>query len=243
MLFPLRVRHVSFLTLLCLTGLLTPTPVRGEERYYALIFGSQSVPKLPRYSHCWATMVRVTIDDCTRQAVRVEPFTISWMPASLEINPWRLCPEPGVNLGLHDTIRLMLHQREEVAVWGPYELPADSFARFIAQKAHLESGLVQYKCIDPLDRRSNVSDCIHAITDKDPIYNRWFYPVARFGEAASHHIVKQLYVRGRILNPGQNNDWLLGVLQLNSYPLVRREYVPGPLSSILNRGRMPYASP
>ena len=33
--------------------------VRGEERYYAMIFGSQSSPKLLRYTHTWATFVRV----------------------------------------------------------------------------------------------------------------------------------------------------------------------------------------
>jgi hypothetical protein len=188
-------------------------------------------------------MLRVTIDDCTRQVVRVEPFTISWMPATLQLRPWRVCPEPGVNLDLHTTIQLMLQQREEVAVWGPYELPADSFARFIAQKARLESGAVQYKCIDPLDRHSNISDCIHAITDKDPTFSRWHYPVIRFGETASQYIVKQWHDCNRVINPGQNNDWLTGVLQLNRYPLVYREYVPGPLSVLRVHDRIPALSP
>src|SRR4051794_29572451 len=34
-------------------------PVRAGERYYALIFGSQSSPKRLKYTHTWATFVRV----------------------------------------------------------------------------------------------------------------------------------------------------------------------------------------
>jgi hypothetical protein len=38
---------------------LLPGPARGGERYYSMIFGSQSSPKLLRYTHTWATFIRV----------------------------------------------------------------------------------------------------------------------------------------------------------------------------------------
>jgi hypothetical protein len=234
-----RVRPGLFLVLLCLTYLVPVSSARSEERYYLLVFGSQSFPKIPRYTHTWATAVRATIDDQTRQVCRVEVFTISWYPATLRIRPWDLRPEPGVNLDLHDTIRLVLHHKEEVAMWGPYEIPQELFTRYVAQKLRLESGVMQYQTIDPIRLCSNVCDCIHAVADVDPISDWRRYPLGRGGEIASQQIVNELHCRGRVLNPGQNNDWLLAALGLNQYPLVRRQFVPGPLSAVIVRGRMP----
>src|SRR5947209_7255130 len=50
-----------------------------NDRYYLLIFGSQSQPLRPKYTHSWATAVRVT-DQGPGQAPLVEASTISWMP-------------------------------------------------------------------------------------------------------------------------------------------------------------------
>jgi hypothetical protein len=234
-----RARPALLLGLLCLTFLASASPARSEERYYLLVFGSQSCPKIPRFTHTWATAVRASIDDQSRQVCRVEAFTISWYPATLRIRPWVLRPEPGVNLELHDTIRLVLHHKEEVAVWGPYEISQELFARYVAQKAQLESGVMQYQTIDPIRLCSNVIDCIHAVSDVDPISDWRRYPLGRGGEIASQQIVNMIHCRGRVLNPGQNNDWLLAALGLNQYPLVPREFVPGPLRAIIVRGRIP----
>src|SRR6478672_810508 len=35
-------------------------PPPSDESYYVLVFGSQTVPKVPRKTHTWATVVRVT---------------------------------------------------------------------------------------------------------------------------------------------------------------------------------------
>ena len=35
------------------------SPARGGERYYSMIFGSQSSPKLLQFTHTWATFIRV----------------------------------------------------------------------------------------------------------------------------------------------------------------------------------------
>src|SRR5215467_12861159 len=43
------------------TGLAISSPDRaqGGERYYSMIFGSQSSPKRLQYTHTWATFIRV----------------------------------------------------------------------------------------------------------------------------------------------------------------------------------------
>ena len=43
------------------------------------------------------------------------------------------------------------------------------FARYVAQKLRLESGVVQYQTIAPIRLCSDVSECIHAVADVDPI--------------------------------------------------------------------------
>src|SRR5262245_20057651 len=52
------------------------------ERYFIIIFGSQSTPKQPKYTHTWATVVKVTGCDGPG-APTIEEHTISWLPASL----------------------------------------------------------------------------------------------------------------------------------------------------------------
>src|SRR5262245_28590368 len=73
------------------------------ERYYVITFSSEKASKQTRFTHSWATVARVTQFGADKPPA-IEHHTISWMPATLEIIPLRLRAEPGVNLGLHDTI-------------------------------------------------------------------------------------------------------------------------------------------
>jgi hypothetical protein len=197
------------------------------ERYYILVFGSQSTPKQAKYTHTWATAVRVTAADGRIEAT-VEEHTISWMPRTLVIRPLARASETGVNLGLHVTIDEMLKHDERVSVWGPYEIGPGLFQRFLIQKQFLESGQVGYQCIDSWGEAARLGtgcDCIHAITDMDPQFDRREYPLSRFGDAASRHIVRELRERPVIIGPGRNHDWLLAALGLGEYPLVRQYHV------------------
>lgn len=191
------------------------------ERYYLLVFGSQSVPKRAKYTHTWATAVRVTADGT------VSEHTISWMPATLDIRPLARTPETGVNLGLHFSIEEMLRHDERVSLWGPYEIGPGLFRRFLVQKEFLETGAIGYQCIDTIGRSARLgtgSDCIHAVTDMDPQFDRGRYPLSYFGEAASEHIVKQISERPVIIAPGTDHSWLVPALGLDRYQLVRRTY-------------------
>lgn len=200
------------------------------ERYFLLIFGSQTRPKRPKYTHTWATIVKVTGCDepgTSTIGVPIEEHTISWLPASLDIRPLSFRIEPGVNLDLHATIKEMLRNDEEVAVWGPYEVGAGTYYRFQVQKGFMDSGTVGYQCIDAVGEASqtgNGCDCIHAVTDMDPQYARNRYPLSFFGEGASRHIVHQIHIRPLIIDPGTDHGWLLPLLGLDKYPIMRRNY-------------------
>jgi hypothetical protein len=195
------------------------------ERYFILVFGSQSTPKRPKYTHSWATVVKVTGCDGPG-APTVEEQTISWMPASLDIKPLSFHVEAGANLTLHFTIEEMLRNKERVSVWGPYEVGPGLFYRFGVQKGFMESGRVAYQCIDSLgEARSGAGcDCIHAVTDMDPLFARNRYPLSYFGDSASLHIVRQIQTRPIIICPEADHGWLLPLLGLDSYPIERRSY-------------------
>ena len=51
------IRPVVF-ALLGFAFAMTPSETKGDEFYYAMIFGSQSNPKLLQYTHTWATFIR-----------------------------------------------------------------------------------------------------------------------------------------------------------------------------------------
>src|SRR5258708_2515481 len=73
------------------------------DTFYVVVFGAHSKPQRPKYSHSFATFVRIP-GDCPggrpADPGAVEVFTISWMPAKIELTPnWPL-PEPGINLDL-----------------------------------------------------------------------------------------------------------------------------------------------
>jgi hypothetical protein len=201
-----------------------PNDAAPGERFYILVFGSERTIRVPRYTHTWATIVKtVEAPGCAPQVAEVH--TISWMPATLEIRPWRFTPEPGRNLELHETLRMVLDHREHVAMWGPYEIYPQGFRRGLMQKAFMESGRVGYQCIDTVGEGADGTgcDCIHAITDMDPDFQRNYYRLTRFGQAGSEFIVRQLFERNLVVT-GQTHSWLEGPLGLCQYPIQHRDY-------------------
>jgi hypothetical protein len=194
------------------------------ERYFVLVFGSQSTPKRAKYTHSWATIVKVTDGP---GGPKVEEQTISWLPTNLNVRPWSLHVEPGTNFALHFTIEEMLRNQERVSLWGPYEVRAGLAYRFAVQKAFMESGRVGYQAVDNIGEAALTGDgcdCIHSITDMDPLFDRRRYPLTYFGDSASENIVRQLHERPIIVEPGADHSWLLPLLCLDKYPLCRRSY-------------------
>jgi hypothetical protein len=110
-------------------------------------------------------------------------------------------------------------------MWGPYEIQPQLYRRFLMQKAFMESGRVGYQCIDTRGAGANGSgcDCIHAITDMDPDFQRNYYRLTRFGQAGSEFIVRQLFERNLLVTE-ETHSWLEGPLGLCQCPIRHRVY-------------------
>jgi hypothetical protein len=199
-------------------------PAPPGERYYVVVFGSQTTPKVPRYTHTWVTAIRVRCLGPGSPA-EVETQTISWMPVTLRIRALHFCVEPGVNLDLHHTMKEVLGHGECVMAWGPYEIPAGLYRRLLGQKALLESGQVGYQAIDVAGEAGgcgNGINCIHAVIDADERLGRCSYPIWRYGDAASECIARQWANQGAFIHPEQTHPWLITALGLQAYPLEWR---------------------
>lgn len=161
------------------------------------------------------------------------------MPATLEIHPWDFRLEPGVNLGLEQTItNVALANGERIVVWGPYECRPALYTRLRTQKQFMESGQMQYQCIDTVGeaaRTGRGSNCIHAITDMDPEHGRRQYPLTRYGFAAGREIARRLRAIDVLVNPGCVHDFLLPVLGLDAYPISRCD-----ADEIFSPSRLPF---
>jgi hypothetical protein len=185
-----------------------------------LVFSSQSTPKLPRYTHTCATVVRVK-DFGPNRLPEIENQTISWLPSALQVRTWDLRVEPGVNLDLHHSIDEMRAQRQRVALWGPYEIRPDLYLTFLAQKAFLESGKLGYQALDALGEagsNGNGTNCVHALTNSDEGFGR---PLLGCGESTTESIVKHLANHGAIIDPDRTHVRLISALSLESYPIIR----------------------
>jgi hypothetical protein len=205
------------------SGMWDPPP---GEHFYLILFAAQSTPKIPRLTHSWGTVVRVT-DQGEGQQPKIESLTISWLPASLKIRPWTFRVEKGTNLGLHETLRFVLANGERVSQWGPYECRPRLYYRFVVQKEFLESGRIGYQANDDVGesaRTGDGCDCIHAMTDIDPLYSRNRYPLTRVGESATRFVVGELRRRDILINPDQTHGWLNAYFGLDSYPVIQRQY-------------------
>src|SRR5207249_3817851 len=110
------------------------------------MFGSQRVPANPNYTHSFAAFVRVTWADGSTSPVscRLEAFIISWLPQTLKVRTLALCPEPGVNLGLHETLNYVLGSDERVSLWGPYQIEPEPYYLAARRRDQLVSQ-VRYK--------------------------------------------------------------------------------------------------
>jgi hypothetical protein len=215
---------------------LTALPQPECERYFLIFFGSEDRLRRPQYTHTWATLVRIRAPDagpggvatpgCLDPALDVQ--TISWLPVKGCIDARSRAVEPGRNYELHETMRFALGTNQSVAYWGPYEVWHGFAHRFTVQKQFLDSGAIGYQCIDSWGeaaRLGNGSDCIHAVTDMDPVYPRWGYPLAYYGKAGTARVVRRFMHSPIWYDPELTHDWLMPRLGMCAYPLEKRRYV------------------
>jgi len=190
---------------------------RAGEFQYVLIFGSQSHPKQLRYTHTWATFVRVFGEGPDLNTYNLEINTISWLPQTLDIHVWDLKPEPGVNLDLYSTLQAVYANKESVTMWGPFRIGSEVYGRSLRVSSVLDSGQAQYRAIS--GRNLRTGDCIHAVAAVDPVFGRGHYPLIRIGKPASRYIARQIMTRSLFDQTLDDNAWLITRLGLDRYPI------------------------
>ena len=202
-----------------------------NERYYLILFGSESKPKAAKTTHTWATLVTATdVPGCPEPVLDVQ--TISWLPETLDIQPMRFRVEPGKNFDLDTTIGESLRTNQQLTRWGPYELWHGFAHRFRVQKEFLDSGRIGYQCSDSVGeaaRTGNGSDCIHAVTDMDPEFGRTRYPLIFFGRSGTQNFVGRTMRAPAVIDPPKTHDWIVPRLGLDRYPITRGKYI-GPVT-------------
>jgi hypothetical protein len=207
-----------------LTGL--ASPAQAEERYYLCVFAYQ--PKVPqaRYSHTFATFIKVDHQGGDPCDDPICEQTISWLPATGEVRTWALRPEKGRNFSLKSTLRMGMNVGSELYMWGPFEITQASYCRLARRKRELESGRILYRAVDGFYRETDISNCIHAVSDADPTRQRARYPVLLYGYIASRNIVRVMHNEGSIKSGG--HYWLIPRLGLDRYPIEVYSYAPRP---------------
>lgn len=198
------------------------TPVEAPSRYYFLLFAGESVPFQAKYSHTWATWVKVTPLVDGNQSVT--QATISWLSHDGTVEPLRLRSEVGRNWGLRETVDHMLAIPGRVILWGPYETDARRYEAARAQIAWLESGAVEYRTLDSMTRRKDVMHCVHAVTYADPVLHRHVQPVLRVGEPGTHRLARRYMRADAFIAPRVTHDWLLPVLGLDGLNIERNHW-------------------
>jgi hypothetical protein len=194
----------------------------GGEFYYAMVFGSQSSPKLLRYTHTWATFVQAVGEGPHPRFYALRVHTISWLPRSLEIHVLRPWPEPGVNLDLYQTLNVVHSNRESVTMWGPFLIDKEVYDRSLWVLRVIASGAPRYRAISTPGNLL-ISDCIHAVAAVDPVFGRRHYPLIRIGKSASRFMARQAMIRSPFDKWAYENSWLIPRLGLDRYPI---EFVP-----------------
>jgi hypothetical protein len=200
-------------------------PSPPGERYFLILYGSDRPTRQPADTHTWATLVTTTGVPGAEASVVEE--TISWLPVELPIKALSRKTVPGRNYGLHETIRSMLDTKQDIALWGPFEVWHGLAYRFRVQKAFMESGAVGYQCIDSWGEAGRTGagcDCIHSISDMDPELPRSSYPLFLYGQPATARLVRRIMNAPATIGAPTTHDWILPRLGLCDYPIEKREY-------------------
>jgi hypothetical protein len=173
--------------------LATAAPAQTEgDRYTVTLYGGHASVFRPRTGHTWAVFTH-TSPAADGQPAVAETFVISWMPATLNIRPFALHPETGVNLTHDQTMAFMTSgRRPQVEAFGPFEITADRFAQGQAQKAWLESGAIKYHGLGMFGRRGDVMHCIDAVTRTDPEWERRASPSVANGVLGTFQAVRAM---------------------------------------------------
>ncbi len=196
-----------------------PSP-SAPARYFFTLFAGQSVPFRPRTAHTWATWTKVTP---SADGLVVEPITISWLPASGVVRPFRLRAVAGENWSLEETLAIMARYNSRVSRWGPYEVTAENYRLALEQYHFLESGAARYRVVDSFNVNKRVVNCVHAVTHASPYLGNRIQPVIRVGEPGTSRLAAIYLRRGALVGYPVREDWVLRASGGGIYPTVPRQ--------------------
>jgi hypothetical protein len=229
-----RRRSLALFGLLVLAGAApadVPASPCPPARYYLLLFGGQGNILRPRTAHTWATYVRA--EPRPDGTVRLEQFTISWLPETLTIRPWAVRSEPGVNLDLYRTLEFMSGGWQRISLWGPYEISEGFYLNAARHREALESREYTYRVFDFCEINPHVSHCVHAVTRSDPAFYRASPPILWFGSIGTAPVASALMRSGVVADARTTHDWLLPALGLDERKFIRR--TPGDWLPVVRR--------
>ena len=202
-------------------ALCAATNAPAQETYYVIIFSTQQAQPTPKYSHTFATFIRVMPCCAAAGACCVESHTISWMPASLQIRIHALLPEKGVNLELDPSFRWAVETGQRISMWGPYQIKPELYRRAMEQLCRLKAGRVRYKAVDTGYFTGIASNCIHGVSSSVG-GTKVHVTSPNYGETASYYVLQRM--RRWVINPDCKHEWLVSALGLNCYPIIHREW-------------------
>jgi hypothetical protein len=221
----LRLNLNGFLVALCLLS--WGGKASAADRYYILIFGAEAPPvNPPRYSHSFATFVKVTGDESDNSQCAIEALTISWLSSSLKLHPWLLKPGQGTLLDLKSTLAWCRDNHMRISMWGPFQIRAELYAKAQTRVELLQSGAISYNEIDR-PWRPQAADCIHAVSGVD-VEPGLLRTRSAHGDSASYILV--CHFCRWFINPDATEDWLISRLGLDCWPIKLRDLCKPPLS-------------
>jgi hypothetical protein len=173
-----------------------PVAAEASDLYFMIVYGAQRpIINQPRYSHTWATFVKLSGEGADPRKYAARSITISWLPQTLEVRPLWVVAEPGVNLTHARTVAWCDQNGMEISQFGPYQIEPRLWELAYQRFQKMAEGEVMYRASDLLNRpgrEPEVCNCIYAVLDldgRDPA----FRPVTLgFGEIGSAFVVRRL---------------------------------------------------
>ena len=199
-----------------------PACPTGGERYYVVLFGGKAQWWRPKTAHTWATFVRAwpAADGTTL----IDSFTISWLPADLNVRPWAVRSVPGMNVPLHETLDIMCKGQGSISLWGPYEIPRERYCLAAEYKQLLDSGAIRYRVLDGAPLGFPANHCVRAVTFGDPALHAASSPQLWFGELITRKVAFGMLESGMLVDPGTRHEWLISALGIDPHPLTPRNF-------------------
>jgi hypothetical protein len=218
-----------------LSALISSGAGRADDRYYMMIFGSETDPFAVRFTHTFALFVKASGEG---NDGKLEAQTLSWMPRSLSIRVLARRPEQGANLGIAESIQWADSVGGFTTMWGPFEVRKEFYDLAARQAARLNAGGMLYVCNDKRFRGEGASNCIHAVSDLDTT-QPFLTTGTQCGNAGSE-LVLEHFAR-HILPQRASHRWLVERLGLDKMNV--RFATPEALSPARESAAVPAPAP